>query len=95
MPESGRELKRTHPAGLAHYPKQGVYATFSPARPNPILMTVVRLLKIEEKRLYVSGLDAIDKSPVLDIKPYVPRNFPREDIVIPDWMATIMTEFER
>lgn len=91
--DSGRAMKITHPAGLTNYPKQGVYATYSPARPNPVLMTVVKLMKKEEKRLYVSGLDAINNSPVLDIKPYVPVLFPQEGVIIPDWMKKIMSEF--
>jgi tRNA-Thr(GGU) m(6)t(6)A37 methyltransferase TsaA len=50
----------------------GLFATRSPNRPNPIGMTVVRLLRREGTVLYVSGLDAFDKSPVLDLKPYLP-----------------------
>lgn len=90
---SGRALKKTHPAGMTAYPKQGIYATYSPARPNPVLMTVVSLQKCEKNRLYVTGLDAINGSPVLDIKPYVPVLFPQEGVVIPEWMRQIMTEF--
>lgn len=93
VPETGRTLKKTHPAGLTGYPKQGIYATYSPARPNPVLMTVAKLMKKEKNRLYVSGLDAINDSPVLDIKPYVPVLFPQEGVIIPDWMKQIMTEF--
>lgn len=93
VPTSGRTLKKTHPAGMTQYPKQGIYATYSPARPNPVLMTVVQLVKTENNRLYVSGLDAINNSPVLDIKPYVPLLFPQEGVIIPEWMKKIMTEF--
>jgi tRNA-Thr(GGU) m(6)t(6)A37 methyltransferase TsaA len=91
----GRLLKKTHPAGLVKYPKQGIYATCSPARPNPILMKVVRLVMRDGTRLFVEGLDAIDKSPVLDIKPYVPEMYPREGVCIPGWMEKIMGEFPR
>ncbi len=95
VPQSGRMLKKIHPAGLTRYAKQGIYATYSPARPNPVLMTVVRLLTKDKNRLYVSGLDAIHESPVLDIKPYVPSIFPQDDVIIPDWMSMIMKEFGR
>jgi len=95
VPALGRSLTRTHPAGLEKYPKQGIYATCSPARPNPVLMKVVRLLKREGTHLFVEGLDAIDKSPVLDIKPYVADMYPQEDVRIPDWMAEIQKEFSR
>jgi len=50
----------------------GVFACRSPARPNPIAFCVVTLLKREGSRLLVQGLDALDKSPLLDIKPYSP-----------------------
>ncbi|SCG85381.1 tRNA (N6-threonylcarbamoyladenosine(37)-N6)-methyltransferase TrmO [Methanobacterium congolense] len=52
--------------------KRGVFATRSPSRPNPISMCIVDLLEINGKILRVKGLDALDGSPVLDIKPYSP-----------------------
>ncbi len=52
---------------------QGVYSTRSPARPSAMGSCVVELLKREENRLYVKGLDAIDGTPVLDIKIYIPH----------------------
>jgi tRNA-Thr(GGU) m(6)t(6)A37 methyltransferase TsaA len=51
---------------------RGIFATRSPERPNPIGLSVVRLLKVEGAKLWVSGLDLLDGTPVLDIKPYVP-----------------------
>jgi tRNA-Thr(GGU) m(6)t(6)A37 methyltransferase TsaA len=50
----------------------GLFATRSPNRPNPIGMTVVRLLRREGAVLHVAGLDAFDGTPVLDLKPYIP-----------------------
>lgn len=52
--------------------KKGVFATRSPHRPNPIGMSVVELLSIEGRNLHVSGVDMVDGTPVLDVKPYVP-----------------------
>lgn len=49
----------------------GVFATRSPYRPNPIGLTVVRLLRREGNRLHVKGLDMLDGTPILDIKPYL------------------------
>ncbi|HXY20111.1 MAG TPA: tRNA (N6-threonylcarbamoyladenosine(37)-N6)-methyltransferase TrmO [Gemmatimonadales bacterium] len=49
----------------------GVFSTRSPARPNPIGLTVVRLLKREGRRLLVHGVDMLDRTPVLDVKPYL------------------------
>ena len=95
VPLHGRKLTTTHPAGLEKYPKQGIFATCSPARPNPVRMKVVRLLRRDGTHLFVEGLDAIDQSPVLDIKPYVADMYPQEDVRIPDWMAQIQKEFAR
>ena len=49
----------------------GVFATRSPARPNPIGLTVVRLLRREGRRLHVHGVDMLDGTPILDVKPYL------------------------
>ena len=49
----------------------GVFATRSPRRPNPIGLTVVRLLRREGRTLHVAGIDMLDGTPVLDIKPYL------------------------
>lgn len=51
----------------------GVFASRSPYRPNRIGLTIVELLKVEENVLYVKGLDAINRTPVLDIKPYIKK----------------------
>jgi tRNA-Thr(GGU) m(6)t(6)A37 methyltransferase TsaA len=51
---------------------RGVFATRAPSRPNPIGLSIVRLLGIEENLLHVENLDIVDGTPLLDIKPYVP-----------------------
>jgi tRNA-Thr(GGU) m(6)t(6)A37 methyltransferase TsaA len=54
-----------------HYGEQrGTFALRSPARPNPIALSVVRLLKVEGTQLSVQGLDCLDDTPLIDIKPY-------------------------
>ena len=52
--------------------ERGVFATRSPLRPNPLGMTIVRLDRIVRNRLFVSGVDMLNNSPVIDIKPYIP-----------------------
>ncbi|MCL6429868.1 MAG: tRNA (N6-threonylcarbamoyladenosine(37)-N6)-methyltransferase TrmO [Anaerolineae bacterium] len=64
----GYEL-RQHPRGDRTQPRRGVFALRSPRRPNPIGVTVVDLVAIEGNVLRVRGLDALDGTPVLDIKP--------------------------
>ena len=66
----GRSLK-VHPKGDPNVPLRGVFATRSPDRPNRIGMTTVALLRREGRLLHVKGLDALDGSPVVDIKPLI------------------------
>lgn len=51
--------------------KVGVFSSRSPVRPNPIGLSIVRLIKIVGNRIYTSGLDVFDGTPILDIKPYI------------------------
>ncbi|AFK22559.1 tRNA (N6-threonylcarbamoyladenosine(37)-N6)-methyltransferase TrmO [Pyrococcus sp. ST04] len=53
--------------------RHGVFATRAPSRPNPIGISVVRLVNVEKNRLYVEDVDIVDGTPLLDIKPYVPE----------------------
>ncbi len=57
----------------------GVFASRSPKRPNPIGISVVKLLRVEESRIYTSSIDAINGTPLLDIKPYVKYLDSKED----------------
>jgi tRNA-Thr(GGU) m(6)t(6)A37 methyltransferase TsaA len=88
-----RFVTRVHPTGREDFPLVGVFATRSPARPNTILATVVKLLEREGNVLRVTGLDAVDGSPVLDIKPYVPCHHDVGEVRMPAWMAEIRKEF--
>jgi tRNA-Thr(GGU) m(6)t(6)A37 methyltransferase TsaA len=64
----------------------GVFACRSPSRPNPIGLCVVELLKVEECVLTVKDLDAIQGSPIVDIKPYIPRADSIPDARVPEWI---------
>jgi len=61
-----------NPPESSHEHNFGVFSTRSPKRPNPIGFSIVKLEKIENGILYLSGVDAFDQTPVLDIKPYLP-----------------------
>ena len=52
---------------------RGLFSTRTPCRPNPIGLSAVRLLRIEETKLYVADIDVLDGTPLLDIKPYIPE----------------------
>jgi tRNA-Thr(GGU) m(6)t(6)A37 methyltransferase TsaA len=70
----GYDLLATPPTDTRPH---GVFATRAPRRPNPIGLTVVRLLRRDGRRLHVAGVDMLDSTPILDIKPYlssVPAN---------------------
>jgi tRNA-Thr(GGU) m(6)t(6)A37 methyltransferase TsaA len=70
---AGCELKvRTRRSGRT----RGLFATRAPTRPNPIGITVVKLDRIEGTRLHVSGVDMLDETPLLDIKPHAPDLIP-------------------
>lgn len=69
--KADRSILRTRPTRInVDLPEYGVFGLRNPARPNPIGLTLVQLEKIEGGKLHVSGLDAIDGTPILDIKPY-------------------------
>jgi len=86
-------LHRSGKAGLLVKPflddeKRGVFATRAPARPNPIGMSIVELIKREGTSLYVDGLDILDGTPVIDIKPYTAR-FDRIETTSNGWQDSV------
>ncbi|MBA2862890.1 SAM-dependent methyltransferase [Methanococcus maripaludis] len=91
VPREARALKMVHPMGNPENPLVGLFSTCSPARPNPILTTTVRLIGVEGTTLQVTGLDAIDGSPVLDIKPHFKEHPLAADVRIPEWMEKIQS----
>ncbi len=60
----------------------GVFSTRAPSRPNPIGISIVRLTKVEDNIMYIQDLDIIDGTPLLDIKPYVPKFDQRRTVKI-------------
>lgn len=68
--QAPRDTLRVTPRVNLELPEYGVFALRSFARPNPIALSLVRLEKVEGSCLYLKGLDAIDATPILDIKPY-------------------------
>jgi tRNA-Thr(GGU) m(6)t(6)A37 methyltransferase TsaA len=92
VPEEGRSIVKGHPMGRKDLPLVGIFATCSPARPNPLCAIVVRLLEHTGNCLTVQGLDAVDGSPVVDIKPYNPGYYPAGEVRIPSWLEQIHKE---
>ncbi len=79
---------KVHPQGRSDMPLTGLFATRAPHRPNNIGLTVVELLERNGNSLKVRGLDAIDGTPLIDIKPYLPR-----DTILqaryPEWVSRL------
>ena len=74
-----RDVLRVRPRDDRTRPEQGVFGTRSPDRPNPIGLHPVEILAIERNRLRVRDLEALDGTPILDIKPVLGREFDRDD----------------
>ncbi len=80
-----RSTMKVHPKNNQNLPLVGVLASRSPVRPNPIGITTVKLLQRHHNVLKVIGLDAIDGTPVLDIKPHIPRYDCPTEVKVPKW----------
>lgn len=81
-------ITHVHPRGDPQIPLQGVFATRSPVRPNPLGLRVVGLLERKGNVLRVRGLDAIDGTPVLDLKPYLFYYDAVPESTVADWAQT-------
>lgn len=77
---------KVHPMGRKDLPLVGLFATRAPVRLNRIGQTTVKLIERQGNILRVKGLDALDGTPVLDIKPYIPRADLAAGVTVPDWV---------
>ncbi len=93
--EAEIETGARHPRGRKDWPKVGIFAQRGKNRPNRIGSTVARILGLEGLTLRLEGLDAIDGTPVLDIKPWMGGFAPRGAVREPAWTAEIMAEYWR
>ena len=82
-----------HPRGRSEWPKVGIFAQRAKARPNRIGVTICELLGVDGRLLSVRGLDAVDGTPVLDIKPYLTAFSPRTRVREPAWVHELMREY--
>ena len=89
LPAGRRRPLRVHPGGHPELPLVGRFATRSPSRPNPIGQATVSLLARSANVLTVKGLDAIEGTPVLDIKPYIPKHDAASDVRVPPWLSSL------
>lgn len=82
-----------HPRNNPDWPKVGIFAQRGKNRPNRIGSTIVRILKREGRALVVAELDALDGTPVLDIKPVMREFLPRTEVRQPDWATELMQDY--
>jgi tRNA-Thr(GGU) m(6)t(6)A37 methyltransferase TsaA len=93
VPDGEIQTGARHPRGRADWPKTGIFAQRGKGRPNRIGVCVCRLERADGLTLHVRGLDAIDGTPVLDIKPVMKGFLPRGEIREPAWAGEIMREY--
>ena len=82
-----------HPRGNQAWPKSGIFAQRGKNRFNRLGVSSCQLLSVEDLSIKVQGLDAIDGTPVLDIKPYMSGFAPREAVTEPPWSVEIMRDY--
>ncbi|EQA45610.1 hypothetical protein LEP1GSC050_2003 [Leptospira broomii serovar Hurstbridge str. 5399] len=85
--------KSEHPRENPNWPKIGIFAQRKKARPNRLGATIVELQRIEERKIFVKSLDAIDGTPVIDIKPVFQEYLPRQNVVQPRWSEELMRHY--
>ena len=82
-----------HPRGNPDWPRVGIFAQRGSKRPNRLAVTTCELLAVDGCRIRVRGLDAIDGTPVLDVKPVMRAFLPRREVIEPDWVAELMAGY--
>ena len=89
------ETSARHPRENREWPLVGIFAQRGKSRPNRIGATICRVRSIEGTIVHVDGLDAVDGSPVLDLKPWVSAFGPRGEIREPAWIGELMRGYWR
>lgn len=93
VPDETIETGARHPRGREDWPRIGIFAQRGKNRPNRIGLTTCRIVSVDGLRLTLTGLDAIDGTPVLDIKPVMSGFAPRGDFHEPEWAKEIMAGY--
>lgn len=93
VPHEKIERGARHPRGRKDWPLTGIFAQRGKNRPNRLGVTVCRVLSVGGSRLNVEGLDAIDGTPVIDIKPVMREFLPRGEVRQPAWVSELMAAY--
>ncbi len=84
LPDAMRQRLEAYPSGDDRLPKVGAFALRGP-RPNPVSVTVCKLVAVSDNTLVVSGLDLVNGTPILDLKPYISEYDSVQGAGLPDW----------
>ncbi|KOP72550.1 transcriptional regulator [Lysinibacillus sp. FJAT-14745] len=87
------QYEARHPRNNTDYPEVGIFAQRGKNRPNKIGVTVVELLELKDRILIIKGLDAIDGTPIIDIKPVMKEFLPKGEIKQPRWATDLMENY--
>ena len=82
-----------HPRGNPRWPRVGIFAQRAKDRPNRLGLTTCAIVAVAARRVDVAGLDALDGTPVVDLKPHVRELGPRGDVRQPGWMDELMARY--
>lgn len=82
-----------HPRNNKEWPAVGIFAQRGKNRPNRLGSTICRIVRVEGSKLFVSELDAINGTPVLDIKPVMTEFLPRQEVHQPAWSHELMRQY--
>jgi tRNA-Thr(GGU) m(6)t(6)A37 methyltransferase TsaA len=93
VPEHEIEIGARRPRGRRDWPEVGIFAQRAKGRPNRLGVSRCRLLRVDGLRLTVEGLDAVDGTPVLDVKPYMDEFGPRGPVRQPWWSRELMARY--
>jgi tRNA-Thr(GGU) m(6)t(6)A37 methyltransferase TsaA len=87
------EYRSRHPRGNTAWPKVGIFAQRGKNRPNRLGSCIARVVERKGRELHVLGLDAVDGTPVVDLKPVMQEFLPRETVRQPQWSVELMRDY--
>ncbi len=83
------DIRKVPQGKIGDVPEVGIFACRCPQRPNPIGITTVQIISIKDNIITVKGLDVIENTPILDIKPYTPQYDEVQKAKVPDWVSKL------
>jgi tRNA (adenine37-N6)-methyltransferase len=93
VPDDKIQYEARHPRNNKDYPEVGIFAQRGKNRPNKLGITIVELIETKGRVLIVKGLDAIDATPIVDIKPVMKEFLPKDEVRQPDWSTDLMKNY--